>query len=153
MISAILLRRKRDAIARREMKRIALRQPRNGIIRRVSAAPDLMRLPAHSIAHPNRPRLRANRNYRQPALRPIRFHVRDLASISRPSRQSVAVHAWLQIAQRLLPEIVNRNQTMIPAIAGERDFASIRRPLRLRIVSANIAKLLRRLRARNRSDP
>ena len=60
-------------------------------------------------------------------------HAREghLFAVGRPRGVGIAIHAGVQVAQRLRREIVDRDEAVIGAVADVREFGAVRRPANL----------------------
>src|SRR5205085_7831709 len=77
----------------------------------------------------------------------------DLSSVRRPARGLIPIAAGRNVAQLLPSEFVKDDETVVAAIAHKSDLLSIRRPLRLGILSARISQCLGLFFPGDGSDP
>src|SRR5579864_6846628 len=112
-----------------------------------------MRLGGPGIGQPDGPWLRALRNERLMHLRSRRADKDQLLAIWRPAWRKVAINAGRNVTHALLSQIKDRDEGMIFSASPECEMSSVRRPLRLALIAAQLRELARRFVGSNVGDP
>src|SRR5205807_208686 len=133
-----------NPIIRRKQERSLGREAGKGIVGLVTALPDLPSVAACGLRHPNRPGHDASRNQGQFFLNAGHADKSNLPAVRRPARIEIAIDAGGEVTYRVAPEVINRDETVILAMADKSDLASVGRPLGIEILAAHIGQLVSR---------
>src|SRR5437588_12913240 len=115
--------------------------------------PQLTSFASFSIRQPDGPGTRALRNQRKMVLLAGSADEHKLLTVRRPARHQITIRTGRDVANMLRRKIIDHDEAVVAPVRDKGDVVAVRRPLRSRVITAQLGKLTRRLIAGNWGKP